>query len=808
MNFESTSNRPINHNTSGSKEGVDSNKIFFLMLANWYWFAFAVALAFLGAMLYNHFSPPKWRISATILIGEDRTDSPLAETDHLLKGFGLLPGMQNLDNQLHILTSRSIIDQTLNDLPFDVEYYRKKLMNDVALYPESPIQVYTSIGGGIPMDVDFKFKLKDEDTYNLAAKSEDTFNINLDATFGETIDINGGSIKIEETSKSFAGKNGSNTIYFVHNSRENLIEGYRSRLRAEPVSKESSIINLSIEGTNKLKDEVFLSKLVDVFVNNNLDRKNMEAERTIQFINDQLAGISDSLSITEDRLQQFRSRNKVMDISAQGQLIIDQAMNLENERARLIIESDYYDYLAGYISKDVAGELPISPATIGITDPALTKLVLDLSDLQSQYFSKSLGDKNPMQSQIAQQLYNTRNALNETLKGVMHANELAIKENAKQIRSVNARAAALPKTERQLLGIQREYKLNDELYSFLLQKHAEAQIQKASNSPDNEVIDYPEPGDKPIAPIPGLTYLIALLVGIGIPSISIIVSQAWKNVIKNEDEVKKITDLPIAGRIPHSKNRTQRAVLDEPFSPLAESFRALRAKIQFFTQGIKTPVILVTSSMPEEGKSFAAINLASVYSMMGKKTLLIGFDLRRPVTFTDLNIADEKGLSTWYINGELEIIELSSHLDVLPSGPQPPNPAELIESPNTKALINKLREKYDFIIIDSAPIGTVVDSVSLASIADTTILLVRFGKTVAPLLSHTISDVKANGITNVCLLLNDIQYGRIRSRYYGTYRYDNKYFSKTRSNNLITGTWLQKIKAIRRTKPESSKQEI
>jgi len=805
MNFESTSNRPISHTANKDQEGVDYVKFLFMLLSKWHWFALALILALLGALIYNKYIPSTWRVATTVLIGEGNSAPSLTETDQLLKGFGLRPGMQNFDNQLHILTSWSIIDQTLSDLPFDVEYYSRGLGKKVALYPESPIQVYTDIGGSIPMDVDFKFKLKDENTYNLTAKSEDTYNFNIEATFGEIIDINGGSMRIEKTPEGFSGKNTSRIIYFVHQSRDKLVESYRSRLKAEPVSKESSIVSIGLEGTNKKKDIVFLSRLIDVFVNNNLERKNNEAERTINFIGDQLSGISDSLSITEDRLQKFRSRNRVMDISAQGQLIIDQAMSLENERARLVIEKNYYEYLANYLSKDAAGELPVSPATIGLTDPGLTRLVVELADLQSQYFSKSLGDKNPMQSQIAQQLHNTRNALNETLKGVRHGNDLEMRENSQQIRSVNARASALPRTERELLGIQREAKLNDMLYSFLLQKNAEAQIQKASNTPDNEVIDYPKSGDKPVVPKPALTYLIALLAGLGLPLLIIIIIQALDNSIKNEDDLKKITDLPVAGRIPHSKNRVQKAVLDEPFSPLAESFRTLRAKIQFFTQGIKSPVILITSSMPDEGKSFSALNLASVYSMMGRKTLLVGFDLRRPVSFSDVKIADEKGISTWYLDGDIEIIEQSSHLDILPTGPKPPNPSELIASPNTKALLNSLREKYDYIILDSAPIGTVTDSIALALLADATIILVRYGKTIAPLLAHTLSDMEANGIKGVSLLLNDIQYGKISNRYYGTYRYDNKYFNGNKKTSKIPDFWLQKIKTLITTKRTTAK---
>ena len=305
-------------------------------------------------------------------------------------------------------------------------------------------------------------------------------------------------------------KNLKAEIQFIFHSRKKLVESYRNRMKVEKVSKTGTIVKLSLEGTNKTMDMEFLNKLTEIFLNNSLDKKNQEAVRTIQFIDDQLIGISDSLVITENKLQQFRSRNRVMNLSAQGQVIIDQAMSLENEKARLGIEANYYNYLADYLAKDNVGQAPIAPATMGITDPGLTKLVADLADLQGQFYSKSLGEKNPLQSQLAQRVRNTKEALRETLNGVRRSNNMAMSEITEQIRTVNAQASALPVTERQLLGIERKYKLNDELYTFLLEKRAGAQIQKASNMPDNEVIDPSEADVLPVKPKKLLIYLLAI----------------------------------------------------------------------------------------------------------------------------------------------------------------------------------------------------------------------------------------------------------------------------------------------------------
>ena len=437
-----------------------------------------------------------------------------------------------------------------------------------------------------------------------------------------------------------------------------------------------------------------------VFINYNLDKKNIEAVRTIEFIDKQLVGITDSLAITEENLQKFRSRKMVMNLSAQGQVIIDQAMKLENDKARLVIESNYYNYLAEYLSKDNIGEVPIAPATMGITDPGLSRLVMDLAEVQGQYYSKSLGDKNPMQGQLAQRLKNTKDALKETLNGVKQANELAMRENRDQIITVNSKAAALPVTERELLGIERKFKLNDVLYTFLLEKKSEAQIQKASNTPDNEIIDPARPGKDPVSPKTTLSYLIAIVAGFGFPFLWIMLADTFNYRVRDEEDIIKITDMPIAGHVPHSKFKSPNVVFEEPHSYVAEAFRSLRSRMQFFTKDKKSPVILITSSMPEEGKTFTAINLASVYSLMGKKTVLVGFDLRRPKIYTDFGISNDHGVSTWLIGRDNidDVIKATSHenLSIIPAGPIPPNPSELTSSVKTDELL-KFAESRDSI---------------------------------------------------------------------------------------------------------------
>ena len=752
----------------------DPKKIFSMMFARWYFFLILLIVALICARFYISNTIPTYKVSATLLIDQEKKGSSIGN-DQLLEGFGLGAGMKNLDNQIMVLSSRTLIGKTLNELNFDIEYFHRGLFNNKDLYPYTPIKVVAITADSLPRDVEFIYKYIDNNKFSLDTKSDDIIDLHIQTSFGEMIKTPDGRFYIALSSDAKLATNTNNEVHFIIHSRKNLIESYSSQIKVDPASKLGTIVRISLIGTNKLKCIDFLNKLTEIFLNNSLDKKNQEAVRTIQFIDDQLIGISDSLVITENKLQQFRSQNKIMNLSAQGQVIIDQAMKLENEKARIEIEANYYDYLAEYLVKDNVGEVPIAPATMGITDPGLTRLVAELAELQGQFFSKSLGEKNPLQSQVAQRVRNTKEALKETLNGVRRANNLARNENLSQIRTINAQATALPVTERQLLGIERKFKLNDELYTFLLEKRSVAQIQKASNVTDNEVVDPSDFDAIPVSPKSRLIYVIAIFSGLGFPFIWIWAFDTFNNKVKDEDDLKNITDIPVIGYIPHSILKKNTVVFSEPNSYVAEAFRSMRSRMQFFTKETKTPVIIISSSMPDEGKTFTAINLASVYSLIGKKTILVGFDLRKPKIHNDFGINNERGVSTWLIGKDRleDIIKVTQYenLFLLPPGPVPPNPSELTALDKTAELIRLLGEMFDCIIIDSSPIGTVSDTFHLASLADTFILIVRKNLTLKYILENTVRELKMSDIKSINIVVNDLTNTDKRYRYGGKYGY-------------------------------------
>ncbi|HEX2395722.1 MAG TPA: polysaccharide biosynthesis tyrosine autokinase [Bacteroidales bacterium] len=766
-------NTDISQKMNPPQKDFDIRHIFFLMFGHWYWFIVSLTLALVGGYLYLRYTKPVYRTTATILI-EEGDNNVSNGTAQILEGIGLQPGNKNLDNQLIILGSYTLVENALKELPFGIDYHFKGRIRSSNCYPNNPIVV-------LPDSIvhyvnnEYIITLKEGDNFHLSTEGKD---IDTIISFGQKISFDGNSFTIIPDQESWnLLENGPVSFRFF--SIDNLTENYRNRLKIKTASKEGTIVQLTLEGPDKEKDRDFLNKLTEKFFESNLNRKNQEASRIIEFIDLQLIGISDSLMITENRLEEFRSKHRVMDISIQGNKVIEQAVKLEDDKAKLMLESNYFDYLNRYLSDSNTQETPIAPSTMGISDPLLSQLVGELAQLHSDFYSGGLGIKNPFQNQIRQKINTTRKSLQESLKNIIQANNMAKMENMEQIRTLNVQASGLPVTERKLLGIEREFKLNDVMYTFLLQKRAEAQIQKASNTPDNELVDKARTERNPVSPKKDRIYIIALLMGLGTPIGVLLLIDLFNNKIKTEEELKHLTNLPIAGHIPHNHSETQIVVLKEPDSIISEAFRNLRTRIQFFTKDVRSPVILVTSAMPGEGKTFTAINLASVYSLKGKKTVLVGFDLRKPKIYRDFNLHNDKGVSTYLIRKDSlkDIIQTTEfpNLFLITGGPIPPNPAELASSEEIKDLILNLKKQFDYIIIDSAPIGTVADSYAITDLADAIIMIVRHGKTIRTILENTLNDVKSNDVHGLSLLVNDMDIRSLSYKYAYSYGYRYRY---------------------------------
>jgi tyrosine-protein kinase Etk/Wzc len=769
-------NEPVKQNHTSFTHLINIRKILLMMLRNWYFYLIGIILAGAGAYFYLKYKIPTYRVDTTILIGDEESSQG---SEDLLKGFALRPGIQNLDNQLLIVKSYSMIRKAVEEVPFGIDVYRKGYRSQASYYPLSPLRVEVGEDGP-PYDAVFIFQYDDEDRFFLRTSRSSMFKIDSVFRFGQEIETGDGSFTINPQPELEDIYKAGGKIYIKFYDKARLTELYMDRLMVGNATREGSIIRLSLEGPNRIKDVIFLDKLTQVYINNNLEKKNQEAMRVTDFINAELVNVSDSLQTTEKQLMNFRSRNMIMDVSAQAQRIIDQTILLENERADLTLKRNYFVYLDTYLSDEENDETPISPSSMGIEDPQLTNLMQELSGLQAEYYSKVAGDRNPLQGQLEMRIRNTKNSIRETLASLKLANSMAIDKVNGQISLANSQATGLPIKERELLGFERRFNLNNTLYTFLLQRRAESQIQSASNTPDNEMVD-PARATGPVSPIPQVVFIFAFAFAIGIPTLVILLKEVIYNKITCEEDMKLISDLPIVAHFPHSRLSYNTVVLNEPDSRVSESFRSLRTRMDFFTREIKCPIIVLTSSVPGEGKTFAAINLASAYSLAEKKTILIGFDLRRPMLGQSFNLTGEFGL-TDYLIGKKKLQEVIQETDfknlhIIVSGPVPPNPGELSSSDKARDMFDQLRSKYDFIIVDSPPIGVVSDIYLASSMADAVLMMVRHEYTKKNVLSATLAELEANGIGRVSLLVNDVK--SLGSSYRYAYKYKYDYSQKT-----------------------------
>ncbi|MEA3461138.1 MAG: hypothetical protein U9R49_04600, partial [Bacteroidota bacterium] len=374
---------------------LNPQKVVVLILRNWYVYLMALIIAFAGSVLYLKYKIPSYISSTTILIEEE--DNMPAED--LLQGISLRPGVQNLDNQLIIISSYSLINSVIQDLSYEIDVYRKGFLSKMSYFPMSPLRIEAG-DEGLPYHIEFLFQHVEGDQFHLSTKTKRVPQLDSLFTFGKPIQYEGHSFTIfPQPELAYIYQTGDK-IFIKFRDDETLTNQYIERMEVNLAARDGSIVRLSLEGTNKTKDVVFLNKLSEIYIGDNLDKKNTEADRIIAFIDSQLEGVKDSLEITETELQEFRSRNRVMDVSAQAQQIVDQAVVLENERAQLNLQKNYYEYLNRYLNREGNDKAPVSPSSMGIEDFMLTSLMQELAGLQAEYFSSAVGERNPLQGQL------------------------------------------------------------------------------------------------------------------------------------------------------------------------------------------------------------------------------------------------------------------------------------------------------------------------------------------------------------------------------------------------------------------------
>lgn len=765
--------------TIPKREGVITLKSLVKKLQDkWIYFVIALFFTLGAAFLYNKFSTKIYRVQASILLKEETTGSLGA--DELFK---LLPNATNktgkkIEDQIGIITSYNTVEAALKKLNFGVSYYTEGIFSIQEQYDNFPIGVIVDSSSTYMVDVPIYVEVLSEDKYLLKIDAEDvklydikenrivsglipSVSIEKEGRFGEPFTEKYLSFTVNKTDEVISDDN--KELFFKIHSLESLVKNYQKKLEVAQFSSFSNILTLGIEGPIVNKDVDFLNAVMDAMVQTSLHEKDQKGFKTISFIDAQLATIADSLAQTENNLESFRTQNNLVNIGSQSNNMLERLSYLEGQRAEIRTRLNDLRNINSYLNSNKGLSNVSATMASGIDDPVFNSLIMELIQLNQQKAGLNLSVQtgNPLLEQIEAKTNEIRSSLEEILKNLINSANTALTDYNNQINILQANVNKIPKSERQLVGIERKFSFNDETYNFLMEKKVQAGIALATNTPDVNIVNVPRMvGNGPVSSQGSKIYMMAFLLGLLIPTSLILFKDALNDKITGKDDIKEITNIPLLGFIPFSEHKDPKVVYNHPRSATAESFRSVRSNLNFFnnTNGSKSKVILLTSNIPKEGKTFCSINLTAVFAMAGEKTILLEFDLRKPTVSKVLNVSNGLGLSE-YLSGNASLKEIiykvpDQNFYVISAGAIPPNPSELILRDRTKELFQMLKQEFDIIVVDSPPVGLVTDASILQNYSDKNIMICRQDHTTKEMLGNAQELYDDNKIKNLSLILN------------------------------------------------------
>ncbi|OFX69874.1 MAG: hypothetical protein A2X12_11885 [Bacteroidetes bacterium GWE2_29_8] len=785
------------------EEEIDVKKYLTIFINNWNLFAVSIFAFFIVAYLYIKYANEINKNTITILVQDDKKNPYGFSPSDFLGADDLFRDGKNIQNEIGILKSYELSYQTVVNLGWNIGYYKKtKFLRNIELYIKNPYEVKIDSSKWQMVDMNFYIDIISDKEYRLSFESDEKNIIlynysdnsnkiikgNIEFSkkykFGEPVNEYFGTFVIYLLNNNLndeKSKDNNIKYYFNFFSPDKIVKSISSNLDISYENKESTILNISLKGNNTIKITDFLNKFVEVYINNNLKEKNKIAENTIRFIDEQIYGVLDSLNYTEQKLQDYRVDNKIINLTQEQILTANKYYDLIKIKAQENIKQKYYYSILDYIEKNIDVKDLFSPSSIGIEDPLLSSLILKLSQLSSEKIALSniSTKKNPEYTRLEQEINSYKNGIRENVFNTVNKSNIFLKDIDNQISALDKQVEKFPYTERNLVSIERKFKLNDAIYNYLLQKRADAGIAKESNTSNTIIIDNARYSHRTIIyPNKKIIYLITLLLGFLFPFIFLILSDVLSNKIVDISQIEKSSNIPIIGLVGESYKENELVVLNYPSFYISEAFRLVRTNLDYLTSLNKEKrVFIVTSGISGEGKTFSAVNVASVYALSGKKTIILGFDLRKPKLNKIFNLENEKGISNFLVgNADLDdLIRPTSHdlLDVLPSGPVPPNPGELIQSAKTTELFERLKQIYDIIIIDSPPVSFISDGLNLLNFVDVTIFIIRQNVSNKNVITF-INNFKQNyNLKNCYILFNGFQYNNAYSYksnyYYSTY---------------------------------------
>nr|WP_321409384.1 polysaccharide biosynthesis tyrosine autokinase [uncultured Carboxylicivirga sp.] len=770
---------------------LDIRKIVEIVRKKWYFYVIAIVDFILLAFVLGKVIAPTYEVSSSIYIKENSSLQSQKATE-FLQSFQLFDQKKAFQNEMLILKSTPLIIETVEQLNLEIEYYRVANLIEKEIYNDAPFVVLYDSSHVQAIDVKFSIEFQEDGKFIIEADGDDVSvidyatdkvfknkgTVSLDGSFFQSDEVAGDlfsfRVFLKDASKiqNIIDKEYS----FVFKDKNAVVKGIQRNLKVAPENPDVSIVEIRLQDHSYNKAVDFVTTLTDIYLRKNLNRKNHLAQNTIAYINSQLEEISDSLTVAEHRLESFRSGNQVIDISSKAGRIFERLHQLELEKSTVDRQFQYYQYLDEFFKENDDLSDLVVPSSMGISDQTLNELMRDLIILVNQR-SELIGkkqEKSPYLKNIEIQIESLKRPIVENIDFSIKTLKRTLNDLTSKINEMKRDLEDLPRTERQLVGFERKFQLNDAIYTFLLQRRAEAQIAKASNLPEHEVVE-PARMVRQVFPDPMINYSLAVLLGILIPSMLIMLLRFFDDRIKGEQALDDFSILPFLGSVLKNTEKAEVVVAKNPHSAIAETFRTIRTNLFFFIKRETHKTILITSSVAGEGKSFISLNLALSLSNMGKKVVLVGYDLRKSNQYMDLVKDHKNGLSSYYVGNKVlsDIIQETEFkgLDVITPGVIPPNPLELIAGESTKDVFKSLRKQYDYIVVDSSPVGVVSDAYFLMEYSDINVFVVRENFSKKSIVENVFTDMQQKEVKNLGVVLNA---SRLEDRKY-RYEYYNKY---------------------------------
>jgi tyrosine-protein kinase Etk/Wzc len=736
------------------------------MLSKWYWFAVSIFIGVSIAWMINQYLVPNYKVESTIVV--DESGKELSRINYFKDVQLNNEGLIQINNQNHIgkLMSYYMNKEALINLKWNVSWYQKMLLYNKDLYGDEPYKVNIIPNKTNIKDVPIFIEQLSGDEYKITVNSQSKKdNIDLPVKFiqkgrfGEPFENKYFGFILERSNNKLTSQP---NLFFQFNDPENLISVYQSNLKVFTLVDQSNLIHLSLSGSNPQHVTDYLNELAKVYINYSLSEKNLVAENTIRFIDNQLAIITDSLSTSENKFTNFRTNNQVVDLAQKGGIVMQKQENLESDKAMLQMRVDYLHNLSNDMNDAKKMKKIVAPSVLGINDPTLNALVLKLSDQYSrrEVLSFTINDKAPTLQVLDREIQLTHDILAENVNNLLSTAEFELSDLQKREGRFSYQLSLLPKTEQQFNTLRRKFDLNNELYTFLLKMRAESAINYASNQPDVKELD-PARIENAIltSPIKILNYLVGIVLGIIIPLIIISLYDYLNDSIQTKDIVEKFTKIPILGMIVHNDYNRFLLLQENPRSKLAESFRLLRTNLKFMLSIEKKNIIAVQSIFSDEGKSFISLNLANVLAMSNLKVLLVDLDMRMPSLHKVFNSENKNGISSFLSDQTNfdEIVEPTTieNLSFVSSGPIPPNPSELLEKVSFEKFIFEARKQFDYIVLDNPPISIFADGIITGRHADINLFILRFRQSKKDQVKLIDDLGKKNALPKPGLVLND-----------------------------------------------------